>query len=77
MELVTFYSMISLVYMQKENAAVVTSYSKLHDGCVSLCTENIPNTKTALHNGIMLSVHVTGRQKHLKYSLGTKSILHM
>ena len=26
------------------------SYSKLHDGCVSLCTEYISNTKSALHN---------------------------
>ena len=55
--------------MQKENAAVVTkclriqhvpsnlrncaSYSKLHDDCVSLCSEYILNTKSALHNACM------------------------
>ena len=53
------------MYMQKENAAVVTkclriqhvpsnlrncaSYSKLHDGCVSLCTEYIRNTNYTMH----------------------------
>ena len=68
MERVTFYFRISLVYMHKENAAVVTtclriqhvpsnlrnyaSYSKLHDGCVSLCTEYIRNTKSALHSAM-------------------------
>ena len=57
------------MYMQKENAAVVTkclrikhipsdlrncaSYSNLHDGCASLCTEYIRNTKSALHNACM------------------------
>ena len=54
------------MYIQKENVAVVTkclriqhvssnlrncaNYSKLHDGCASLCTEYIRNTKSALHN---------------------------
>ena len=53
-------------YVQKENAAVVTkclriqhvpsnwrncaSYSNLRDGCVSLWSEYIRNTKSALHN---------------------------
>ena len=61
-----FYFRIFLVYMQNENAAVVTkclriqhvpsnlrncaSYSKLRDGCVSLCSEYIRNAKSALHN---------------------------
>ena len=67
-----FYFRISLVHMQEENAAVVTkclriqhvpsnlrnyaSYSKLHDGCVSLCTEYIRNTKSALHNAMHVPV---------------------
>ena len=66
MERVTIYFRISLVYMQKENAVVMTkclriqhvpsnlrncaSYSKMNDGCVFLCTEYIRNTKSALHN---------------------------
>ena len=53
------------MYMQNENVAVVTkclriqhvhpilrncaSYSKLYDGGVSLCSEYIRNTKSALH----------------------------
>ena len=57
------------MYMKKENAVVVTkclriqhvpsnlrncaSYSKLHDGCVSLCTEYIRNTNSTLHNACM------------------------
>ena len=68
LERVTFHFRISLVYMHKENAAVVikclriqhvhslrncASYSKLHDGCVSLSTEYIHNTKSAIHNVCM------------------------
>ena len=61
-----FYFRIFLVYMQNENAAVVTkclriqhvpsnlrncaSYLKLRDGCVSLCSAYIRNAKSALHN---------------------------
>ena len=59
------------MYMQKENAAVVTkclriqhvpsnfrncaSYSKLRDGCVSLCSEYIRNAKSAFHNAKCLA----------------------
>ena len=73
------------MYMPKENAAVVTkrlriqhvpsnlrncaSHSKLHNGCVSLCTEYIRNTKSALHKACMYQEFV--RQMHLKYSHGT------
>ena len=62
------------MYMQKENAAVVikclriqhvpsnlrncTIYSKLHDGCISLCTEYIRNTKSVLHNACMKAFKV-------------------
>ena len=69
------------MYMLKDNAAVVTkclriqhvpsnlrnfaSYSKLHDGCASLCTEFY-----AIQNQ-HYTMHVPGRQEHLKYSHGT------
>ena len=84
--------------MHKENAAVVTkclrikhvpsnlrncvSYSKLHDGCVSLCTEYIRETKSALQKAfkvqsrdIIIRLFVTSPFKTVHFQIFCKIIV--